>query len=179
MSLPRRVSELSRLRAAAGTSRQAPGRRLRRLHRQAKDDEGKSTKPSRAKLTTVTLDETKYSVAKIKLDEARVDHIPTGVSVVGQIQANSDRQVEVRPWATGIIREVQARLGQKVKRGDPLVILDSPEIGTARLNLRSKQRELSTARFEARWKSDIATNVALLDPRAEKRNQRAPQCRVG
>ncbi len=52
-------------------------------------------------------------------------------------------------------------LGQKVKRGDPLVTLDSPEIGTARLNLRAKQRELSTARFEAGWKSEIAANVAL------------------
>ena len=116
----------------------------------------------------MTLDETKYAVANIKLDEVRVDHIATGVSVVGQIQANSDKQVEVRPWATGIIREVQARLGQNVKRGEPLVILDSPEIGTARLNLRSKQRELSTARFEARWKSEIAANVALLIPELKK-----------
>jgi membrane fusion protein, heavy metal efflux system len=120
------------------------------------------------KLTTVTLDETKYAVAKIKLDPVRVDRIATGVSVVGQFQANSDKQVAVRPWATGIIREVRARLGQKVNRGDPLVILDSPEIGTARLNLRSKQRELSTARFEGRWKSEIAANVALLIPELRK-----------
>jgi membrane fusion protein, heavy metal efflux system len=134
----------------------------------AQDDAGKSAQPPPGKLTIVTLDETKYVVAKIKLDEVRVDHIVTGVSVVGQIQANSDKQVEVRPWATGIIREVLARLGQKVKRGDPLVVLDSPEIGTARLNLRSKQRELSTARFEARWKSEIAGNVALLAPELKK-----------
>jgi RND family efflux transporter MFP subunit len=144
------------------------GSQASQVPQEAKDDEGKSTKPSRAKLTTVTLDATKYAVANIKLDVARVDRIPTDVPVVGQIQANSDRQVEVRPWATGIIREVQARLGQKVKRGDPLVILDSPEIGTARLNLRSKQRELSTARFEARWKSEIAANIALLIPELKK-----------
>lgn len=134
----------------------------------ARGDDGKPAQPPAGKLAIVTLDETKYAVAKIKLDEARVDRIATGVSVVGQIQANSDKQVAVRPWATGIIREVHARLGQKVKRGDPLVVLDSPEIGTARLNLRSKQRELSTARFEARWKSDIAANVALLIPELKK-----------
>jgi membrane fusion protein, heavy metal efflux system len=134
----------------------------------AHDDAEKPGQAASGKQTTVTLDETKYAVAKIKLDEVRVDSIATGVSVVGQIQANSDKQVEVRPWATGIIREVHARLGQKVKRGDSLVILDSPEIGTARLNLRSKQRELSTARFEARWKSEIAGNVALLAPELKK-----------
>ena len=84
------------------------------------------------------------------------------------IQANSDRQVEVRPRAAGIVREVHVVLGQKVKRGDPLVTLDSPEIGTARLNLRARQRELSTARFEARWRSEIAANVALLIPELRK-----------
>ena len=46
--------------------------------------------------------------------------------------------------------------------------LDSREIGTARLNLRAKQRELSTARFEAGWKSEIAANVALLIPELKR-----------
>ena len=34
-----------------------------------------------------------------------------------------------------------------------LVILDSPDVGTARLNLRARQRELVTARIEAAWKA--------------------------
>jgi multidrug efflux pump subunit AcrA (membrane-fusion protein) len=120
--------------------------------------------------STVTLDDTKFEVAKIKLDRVRVDHIPTGVSVVGLIQANSERQVEVHPRAMGFVREVApaAVLGAKVKKGDPLVVLESREIGTARLNLRSKQRELSTARFDADWKSEIASNVALLVPELKK-----------
>jgi RND family efflux transporter MFP subunit len=71
------------------------------------------------------------------------------------------------------VREVSAVLGQNMKRGDPLITLDSPEIGTARLNLRAKQRELATARFEANWKSEVATNVALLVPELRRRvNQR-------
>ena len=82
----------------------------------------------------------------------------------GMIQANADRQVEVRPRAAGIVREVHAVLGQKVKQGDLLVTLDSPEIGTARLNLRARQRELATARFEARWKIEIAANVSARSP---------------
>ncbi len=130
-----------------------------------------SDKPSQSeqdRLTTVTLDDAKFEVAKIEVEGVRVEHIATGVSVVGLIQANSDHQVEVRPRASGIVRQVHAVLGQKVKKGDPLVTLDSAEIGTARLNLRSKQRELSTARFEANWRSEIAANVELLVPELRK-----------
>jgi membrane fusion protein, heavy metal efflux system len=114
------------------------------------------------------LPEAKIKEGKIAIEPAQIERIATGVSVVGVIQANSDRQVEVRARAAGIVREVHVVLEQKVKRGDPLVTLDSPEIGTARLNLRARQRELSTARFEAAWRSEIAANVALLIPELRK-----------
>jgi RND family efflux transporter MFP subunit len=114
--------------------------------------------------STVSCSESKLKEAKITIEPARFDQIATGVPVVGMIQANSDRQVEVRPRAPGVVREVHVVKGQKVKWGDPLVTLDSPEIGTARLNLRARQRELSTARFESAWRTEIAANVALLIP---------------
>jgi RND family efflux transporter MFP subunit len=117
-----------------------------------------------AKPATVTLSESKLKEAKIATEQARLDRLPTEVGVAGLIQANLDRQVEVRPRASGIVREVHVKQGQNVTRGEPLVILDSPEIGTARLNLRARQRELATARFEANWKSEVAANVALLIP---------------
>jgi membrane fusion protein, heavy metal efflux system len=121
-----------------------------------------------ASRSTVSESEFRLQEAKITIEPARLDRIATGVPVVGMIQINADRQVEVRPRAAGIVRDVQAVLGQNVKRGESLITLDSPDIGTARLNLRAKQRELSTARFEARWRSEIAANVALLIPELQK-----------
>ncbi len=118
--------------------------------------------------STVSCSEAKIKEAKIAIEPARFDLLATGVPVFGSIQANSDRQVEVRPRAAGIVRDVHAYYGQKVKRGEPMVTLDSPDIGTARLNLRARQRELSTARFEAAWKSEIAANIALLVPELRK-----------
>jgi len=114
------------------------------------------------------LKNSKLDSVHLAVEQTRTDSLPTGVSVVGLIQVNSDSQVEIRPRAAGIVREVHVVLSQKVKRGDPLVTLDSPEIGTARLNLRAKQLELSTARFEAAFKSEIAANVALLIPELKK-----------
>ncbi len=43
-------------------------------------------------------------------------------------------------------------------------MLDSPDVGTARLALRSRQRELATARIEETWKDEVAQNVARLIP---------------
>ena len=132
------------------------------------DGGGKTAQRPPGRVNNVTLDESKFAVAKIVIEEVRTDKIATDVSVVGQIQANMDEQVEIRPRSAGIIREVPAKLGQRVKRGDTLVTLDSPDIGTARLNLRAKQRELSTARFEYGWKKEIAGNVALLIPELKR-----------
>jgi len=129
---------------------------------------GKPSASAPPRSTTITLKDPKFKAAQLTVEAARLDRLATGVSVVGVIQVNSDRQVEVRPRAAGNVREVHALLGQKVKRGDLLVTLDSREIGTARLDLRARQRELSTARFEAAWKSEIAANVALLIPELRK-----------
>ncbi len=150
-----------------------------RLHA-AQGPEGSSTAPSTAasgasekqaapaQATSVTLSESKFKQAGIAIEPARVDRLSTEVGVVGQVRENSDRQVEVRPWASARIREVHVQLGQKVKKGDMLAILDSPEVGKARLDLRARQRELATARFEARWKSQISENVQSLIPALEK-----------
>ena len=97
-----------------------------------------------------------------------IDQLPTELGVPGRIEVNADRRIEIRPRAAGVVREVHVVLGQNVKRGDPLVTLDSPDVGTARLNLRARQRELNTARIEAEWKSQVAATVALLIPEIRK-----------
>src|SRR5271157_3017961 len=118
--------------------------------------------------TTVALTESKLKAAKITTAPARYDQLPTELGVPGRIEVNADRQIEIRPRASGVVREVHVVKGQNVKRGYRLVTLDSPEIGTARLNLRARQRELSTARIEAEWKSQVAATVALLIPEIRK-----------
>ena len=121
-----------------------------------------------AAATTVTLPEGKFKVAGVRTEPARTEVLPVEVGVAGRIEANPDRRVEIRPRAAGVVREVHALLGQKVKKGDVLVVLDSPDVGTARLNLRARQRELVTARIEADWKNQVAANVARLIPELRK-----------
>jgi len=118
--------------------------------------------------TTVMLSKSKLEAAKLTTAPARFDQLSTELGVPGRIEVNADRRIEIRPRAAGVVREVHALLGQDVKRGDPLVTLDSAEVGTARLNLRDRQRKLNTARVEAEWKSQVAATVALLIPEIRK-----------
>lgn len=147
----------SRLHASPGAVGQAA--------QEGKPEGAKAAAPSS---TSVSLSESKFEQAKIASEPARIEKLTTEVGVVGMVQANADRKVEVRPRAAGIVREVHAVLGQKVKKGQALVVLDSPEVGKARLDLRSRQRELATARYESEWKSDIAGNVETLIPELKK-----------
>jgi multidrug efflux pump subunit AcrA (membrane-fusion protein) len=118
--------------------------------------------------TSVSLSASKLKVAGVTTAAARIDELPVELGVAGLIDVNADRRIDIRPRAAGVVREVHVVLGQDVRRGELLVTLDSPEIGTARLNLRAKQRELGTARIEADWKSQIAATVALLIPELRK-----------
>ncbi len=119
-------------------------------------------------VNSVTLSEGKLKVADIQTAAAAVVLLSSEVGVPGKIDANPDRQMAIRPRSSGIVRQVNATLGQKVKKGDILAILDSPDIGTARLNLRGRQIELATARIELDWKRQIATNVNKLIPELSK-----------
>lgn len=124
--------------------------------------------PAPAAATTLTLPEGKWKVAGIQTEPMKLMALPSEVGVAGKIEVNPDHRVDIRPRASGIVREVQARLGQKVKKGDVLAILDSADLGTARLNLRSRQIELGTAQVERDWKQQIADNVARLIPQLNK-----------
>lgn len=117
----------------------------------------------------VTLAAGKLMVAGIAVEKARLVALPTELGVPGRIDVNQERQVDVRPRAPGVIRRVKVVLGQAVKAGEVLAVLDSAEVGTARLLLRAKQRELVTARVEAAWKDQVARNVASLIPELKKR----------
>ncbi len=143
---------------------QGHGQSLPSANDGSKEKAGETAGPA----TSVSLSEAKFREAKISVGHTRMDRLATEASVPGMIQANADRRVEVRPRAAGIVRTVHASIGQKVKKGDLLVVLDSPEVGKARLDLRARQRELANAQYEYRWKTEIAENVQALIPALEK-----------
>jgi membrane fusion protein, heavy metal efflux system len=123
-----------------------------------------SAKTPAAPTTKVTLPEGKLKSVGIKTEPARIEELPTEIVVAGTIEPDPYRRVDVRPRAPGLVTTVNVQPSQKVKAGDLLALLESPDVGTARLNLRARQLDLSIARTESDWRSTIATNVEALIP---------------
>jgi cobalt-zinc-cadmium efflux system membrane fusion protein len=112
--------------------------------------------------TSLTLSEGKAKAAALQTDIAKDVELANEVGVTGRIEPYADRTVEIRPRAPGVVRTVYVTFGQTVKAGQPLLTLDSPDIGTARLNLLAKQRELQTIRTESDWRQTVGANVDQL-----------------
>lgn len=117
------------------------------------------SKPKHDPTTTVVLPEGKFKQAEIRCEPVRDVEMPREVGVTGRIEADPNRRVDIRPKAAGVVRTVPIQPGTKVKKGEALVVLDSPDVGSARLLVRERQRALATIRVEAAWKADIAANT--------------------
>ena len=112
--------------------------------------------------TTVVLAEGKFAKAGIVVEPVQTIDMPKEVSVAGKIEADPNRRVDIKPKAPGIVRTIPVLPGTKVKKGDTLVVLDSPDVGAARLLVRERQRALATVRVEATWKAEIAKNTRAM-----------------
>jgi len=119
-------------------------------------------KPDHDPTTTVVLAEGKFQTAGVRVEPASSIEVAREVVVTGRIEADPNRRVEIRPRAAGVVRTVPALPGTRARAGDVLVVLDSPDVGSARLKVRERQRELATVRVEAGWKSEIAANVEAM-----------------
>jgi multidrug efflux pump subunit AcrA (membrane-fusion protein) len=126
-----------------------------------KADDAKS-EPTHDLKTTVVLPKGKFDTAEIRVEPVQTIEMPKEVSVTGKIEADPNRRVDVRPKASGVVRTIPVLPGTKVKKGDTLVVLDSPEVGSARLLVRERQRALATIRIEAAWKAEIARNTKAM-----------------
>ncbi len=119
-------------------------------------------KPAHDPTTTVVLPEGKFKQADIRIEPVTSVDMPKEVGVTGRIEADPNLRVNIRPKAPGVVRTRPVLPGTKVKKGDTLVVLDSPDVGSARLLVRERQRALATVRVEAAWKAEIAVNTEAM-----------------
>jgi membrane fusion protein, heavy metal efflux system len=131
-------------------------------------------KPTHDLTTTVVLAEGKFKQADIRVEPVQAVDMPREVAVTGKIEADPNRRVDIRPRASGVVRTVPVLPGSKVKKGDYLVVLDSPDVGSARLKVREKQRELAIVRVEAAWKAEIAANTRAMIEQIRKGTEVQP-----
>jgi RND family efflux transporter MFP subunit len=84
---------------------------------------------------TITLTPDELQNAQIKTEPVTVQSDGAGAAAgphtVGTVQANAYKEVPILPVAGGIVREVNAQLGDRVRRGQTLAVVFSSELAEA------------------------------------------------
>jgi multidrug resistance efflux pump len=75
------------------------------------------------------------------------------------VAPNESQYAFITPRAAGVVRTVNARIGQSVHAGDLLATIDSPAVGEARLELYTKLQTLEVAKAEADWEEMVYRNT--------------------
>lgn len=103
------------------------------------------------------------SHARAGIETLVVEARPLGavLETTGEVGFNEDRLAHVGPRISGRIAEVRATLGQRVKRGQTLAVLDSTELGQAKANYQqARVRETLTRETYEREKRLAADKIS-------------------
>ncbi|ALU91552.1 cobalt-zinc-cadmium resistance cation efflux system transmembrane protein [Herbaspirillum rubrisubalbicans M1] len=94
----------------------------------------------------IALDQEQMAAAAIELKTAGAMQITSSLQLPGEIRFNEDRTAHVVPQVAGIVESVSATLGQKVKKGQVLAVINSSAISELRSELLNAEQRLSLAR---------------------------------
>lgn len=133
------------------------------------DEHQREARPDRIELSA-------DQIRRLGLQTARVQggRANNLIRVPASLTFNQDRVSRVGPLVPGRVREVVADLGDRVEKGDPLVILTSPELGDAKARYLGKRAEWRA--LAADWRrvrrlaeQDIVSQAERMDTEARYR----------
>ncbi|MEO8006344.1 MAG: efflux RND transporter periplasmic adaptor subunit [Betaproteobacteria bacterium] len=137
-----------------------------------------STHDEHAGEQRLTLSTAERATAGIRTAELTSQSFVDQVVLTATIRANQDRIAHVAPRVSARITEVKARLGDTVKKGQTLALLDSIELGEAHSAYQQAQSQfsLATSDFERAQKlkaEDIIPEKDYLRARSEYEKAKA------
>ncbi|MCA9168718.1 MAG: efflux RND transporter periplasmic adaptor subunit [Planctomycetales bacterium] len=100
-----------------------------------------------------------WEAAGIVIGEAHRDRFARSVELTGKISLNEDHVAHIYPMVNGRVEEVRVQFGQSVKRGESLVVIQSKEIGQAKLDLYQNRLLSQFAEVKNKWTQDVAANT--------------------
>lgn len=86
--------------------------------------------------------------AEIKLEPAAVRRVATTVTTSGKVVFDDEKVQHAFSPVTGRVTKILAKPGQKLKRGDPLAIIDSPDLGLAVADVGKAAADFSAAEHD-------------------------------
>ncbi|MBN2415982.1 efflux RND transporter periplasmic adaptor subunit [bacterium] len=113
----------------------------------------------------IAVDSTWEKLVGLRTQEARIEPLLEIVTVPGVIVPDADRIAVVTPLIEAGVNCVMAAIGDRVNRGDELICLSSPEVGTLRADYDKARAEQSIAeanyrRMRKLWEEKIISERA-------------------
>ncbi len=111
--------------------------------------------------------------------------IATHIMLPAEVGLNQDTVLHVTPRVTGIVSDVHGFLGQQVAEGELLAVIESPELGEAKIEYLQMIQERSIADAELTRQETISMNteklLALLskDPSPTELREESDSLRIG
>lgn len=118
--------------------------------------------PRQATAEAIEFPKTSWQAAGILIAPAAVGPLAESATLTGRITLNEDRLAHVFPLVDGRVDEVLVGLGDHVTKGQVMAIIQSREVGQARLELVQDRLALGFARRKDQWAQAVAENTALL-----------------
>jgi len=118
----------------------------------------------------VVLTEAQCETFGVETGKAGPGKIEMFLTLPGEVTVNADRVAHIVPRVPGVVREVQKNLGDRVKKGEVLAVLESRELADAKAGfLAARERAgLAQANFireEQLWKKKISAEQEYLQAR--------------
>ncbi len=110
----------------------------------------------------VSMSAAKQESAGILVEPAKRGNLVLSKWVTGKIAPNEDRLAHIYSLVEGTVHEVRVGYGDRVREGDVLALIDSKEVGEAKLNLVQNRLQVRIAKVNLGWKQTIAENTQAL-----------------
>jgi cobalt-zinc-cadmium efflux system membrane fusion protein len=111
---------------------------------------------------TIHFPKASWSAASLAIEPVRSGQLERSLRLTGKVALNEDRIAHVFPLVEGRVYEVKVRLGDRVKKGDLLVVVQSKEVGQAKLRLYQDRLAHEIARTKDGWTQAVASNAQTM-----------------
>jgi cobalt-zinc-cadmium efflux system membrane fusion protein len=106
----------------------------------------------------------------IEVAVAGAGNLESRISLQGEVALNEDRQSHIVPRTPGVVKEVRKTLGDSVKQGEVMAVIESRELADAKAEYLAAQEKTELAkaqlnREERLWKMKITSEEEYLNAR--------------
>lgn len=126
----------------------------------------------------VQLSEEARANAKLELATAGSGKVWVTATLPGEVALNADRVAHISPPVSGTVREVKADLGQRVKKGDLLLVMESRELAELSREARATSQRVQRAEADLKRVEGLVADGVVADKERLAAKSELEQARI-